>query len=285
MSEGGSGPAWFTVPVREYIVKVVVTFAMGILGVLALGFAFSHFQLRPTEVSMSSGGMSVKLERQFSNGTEYFIAVSPQVGWQDTDIEIKANDEVEFWASGQINLSIYRVNESVAVRRQIEASVVCSTQPAEPRCTDERSRAYADSLRKDSLLTPEVFYTAEDYERIRPRQPWLGPDGDTITTDRSVRGRTRNKLAPPLPYGQLVGIILPKAEDPDAKNAAQAFGIGRSLESAGGSRPARKTGDLWLAINDVWNGTGKRTGSAYPDNLFLLDNAGFFWVRIRVIHR
>ncbi|HEX6037702.1 hypothetical protein [Longimicrobium sp.] len=273
-------------PVREYIVKAFVTLVLACVALAAIVTAFSRFQLRPTEISMSSGGMSVKLERQLPNGTEYFIAVSPQVGWQDTDIEIKADDEVEFWASGQVNLSIYRVNESVATRRQVEASVTCVPAPAEGRsCTDPRARAYADSLRRDSLVTPEAFYTTEEYERIRPRQPWVGPDGDEITADRSVRGRTRNKLAPPLPYGQLVGIILPKAEDPDARNAVQVFGIGRTLESAGGTRPTKKTGDLWLAINDVWNGRGKRTGSAYPDNLFLLDNAGFFWVRIRVIHR
>jgi hypothetical protein len=35
-------------------------------------------------------------------------------------------------------------------------------------------------------------------------------------------------------------------------------------------------------VNDVWNGTGKRTGSVHPDNLFMADNVGFFWVRITV---
>lgn len=277
---------WLTLAVREYAAKALVTAALAAVGLLIIFRSLSGLGLRPTELSMSASGMSVKLERRLANGVEYFVAVSPQVGWQDTDIEIKTTDDVEFWASGHVNLSIFRVNESVQLRRQVEGAINCLRAPNGPRpCADPRSQRFVDSLQKDTLLTPEALFTKEDYERIRPGQPWLGPDGDTVMSDRSFRGRTYKKLAPALPYGRLAGLILPKAEDPDWGNVSQAFGIGRSLESKGGERSAKKTGDLWLAVNDVWNGTGKLTGSTYPDNLFMLDNVGFFWVRITVTHK
>jgi len=277
---------WLTQGVREYTLKAIVTLAAGSVGLVAIFLTLRQFDVRPSELSMSASGMSVKLERRLPNGVEYFMAVSPQVGWQDTDIEIKTGDDVSFWASGQVNLSIFRINESVIERRLVEARINCMRDATQARpCTDPRAQTFAARMREDSSTTPEAFFADSELVRMQPRQPWLGPMGDTISADRSYPGRTMKKLAPALPYGQLVALILPKAEDPTREHARQAFTIGTILESKGGSRPEKKTGDLWLAVNDVWNGSGTLTGSRYPDNLFTLDNVGFFWVRISVVHK
>ena len=281
---------WFTLPVREYTAKVIVTSILAAIGLLLVFDRLGDMGLRPSELSMSATGMSVKLERRIPHGVEYFVVVAPQMGWQDTDIEIEPTDEVEFWASGQVNLSIFRVTESVVERRAAEARINCLRDGSAPAtCTDSRARTFADSVRRDTLLAPEALFTPEERERMRPRQPWLGPEGDSVTKDRSYPGRTAKKLAPGLPYGRLIGLVLPKADDPITRDTAQArrvFGIGRSKEIKGAERDTvlRQAGDLWLAVNDVWNGRPheRMESRAYPDNLFMSDNVGFFWVRVRI---
>jgi hypothetical protein len=281
---------WFTLPVREYATKVVVTSIVAAVGLFLIFRELRDMGLGPTELSMSPTGMSVKLGKRIPNGVEYFVVVAPQMGWQDTDIKVAPTDEVEFWASGQVNLSIFRINESVIERRAAEARINCLRDGGAPAsCTDARARTFADSVRRDTLLAPEALFTPEERRRMQPRQPWLGPEGDSVTVDRSYTGRTAKKLAPRLPYGRLIGLVLPTAEEPITRDTAQArrvFGIGRTRVIKGAQRDTvlREGGDLWLAVNDVWNGPPNEhmETRTYPDNLFMADNVGFFWVRVRI---
>ncbi len=283
----GSPDRWLTSAVREFIVKLVVSLFAGAIALTVIVRSLTTLGVRPSELSMSPSGIAVKMDRQVPGGHEYFVAVPPQIGWLDTDISISPDDHVVFWASGEVNLSIFRITESVQNRKRIEAQITCMVGNAAGirACTDPRARRFADSLKVNAGLTPEDFFSASEIESIEPSQPWIGPGGDIVTDDRSYVGRTSKKLAPTMPFGQLVGLILPKDQDPDRLNSTQAFSIGTGLESESGQRVATRTGDLWLAVNDVWNGTGKLTGSNYPDNMFMLDNIGTFWVRVTVTKR
>jgi hypothetical protein len=281
--DGASG-TWLTTTVREFIVKLLVSL---MAGVFALWFAVGRLDklgLRPTELSMSPNGIAVKMDRQVPGGHEYFMAVPPQIGWLDTDIPIAPDDHVVFWASGEVNLSLFRITESVQNRKRVEGQITCmvGNEGGTRSCTDPRARRFADSLEANASLTPEDFFTTAEVASMEPSQPWVGPAGDSVTQDRSYAGRTAKKLAPDLAFGQLIGLILPKDQDPDRQNSSIAFSIGSGVESEGGQRAAKRTGDLWLAVNDVWNGSGKLTGNIYPDNMFVLDNIGTFWVRVTV---
>lgn len=276
--------AWFTTSVREFIVKLVVSLIAALIVLNVSMNLLKTMGLRPSEISMSPTGLAVKMDREVQGGHEYFVAVQPQMGWLNTDIPVSPDDHVVFWASGEVNLSIFRITESVQNRKRVEALITCMTgkEAVARTCTDPRARLFADSLKVNASLTPEDFFTAAELASIKPSQPWLGPNGDSVTTDRSYPGRTSKKLAPSLTFGQLIGLVLPTGQLPDRKNSTTAFSIGSGMESEGGSRPAKRTGDLWLAVNDVWNGTGKLTGNNYPDNMFMLDNVGTFWVRVTV---
>ncbi len=282
--EEGSNDGWLTTAVKEFIVKLIVSLIAAIVVLNVAVVQLKKLGLRPTEVSMSPSGLAVKMDREVLGGHEYFVAVQPQMGWLDTDIPIAPDDHVVFWASGEVNLSIFRITESVQNRKRVEALIACrmGKDAANRDCPDPRARLFADSIKVNASLTPEDLFTPAEIESIKPSQPWLGPAGDSVTTDRSYPGRTSKKLAPSLPFGQLIGLVLPKDQDPDRKNSTTAFSIGSGFESEGGSRAAKRTGDLWLAVNDVWNGSGKLTGNTYPDNMFMLDNVGTFWVRVTV---
>jgi hypothetical protein len=241
---------------------LVLTGAWLVRGVLLI---LGDGGLTAREVEFSKSPRIV-LQQATPRGTEYLVVVQPQA-WQDTDIPIAPGDELEIHAEGRINISLNGLFESVRKRHVVERRI--------------RAKEGVVTAGSDAALLPERFYTPADHDSVRLTRPWVGPNGygggSAGIRDASYPARTKNKLLPEAPFGALVGTVHQQGNPParyDGFSDAFLIGEARSVTWAG------PRGELWFAINDVWDDEDPR----FPDK-FYADNIGFFLVRVKVQHR
>lgn len=223
--------------------------------------------LRATSVEISSSPRIV-LEQVTDVGREFFLIVQPH-GWMNSGIPIRAGDEVEFQAHGQVNITYNTLNDHILMRRRIEL-----------RLSEERARGDFGSI-PDSAWLPERHYTQADRDSLEQSLPrsWLTPDGDTGPQgirDTRYEARAHNKILPDEPYGVLIASVH-GADDPPTRydGFSSAFAIGSSdTVSWSGAR-----GTLWFTVNDVLDDQDERL-----PHKFFTDNIGVFMVRVIIRH-
>ena len=107
-------------------------------------------------------------------------------------------------------------------------------------------------------------------------RPWAGPQGIPLALyEPSFRSRRNRYPLPDDNAGGLAASISTKSEANDPPSSLDAFFVGASMDNY----PVRKTGSLWITVNDVQYHDQK-----HPElsSLFYNDSVGLFWARATI---
>jgi hypothetical protein len=191
-------------------------------------------------------------------GQEYLVVVHPQ-GWQETAIAVKAGDTLTFDAGGNIYIDLGGLNESLALRRKLEAQLVQN---------EKKSRKWPA---EKATLTPEDRFTMGQKASIRPVWSWNGPNGNVATQDLSFPARRQKTIIATANYGTLLGAIRETGiSTPDRHDA---FIVGAHRDGF----TVKESGKLYFTVNDVWDDKDP----TFPEK-FYIDNIGSFYVKVTV---
>jgi len=239
------------------------------LGVIATAWAIARIfglnQQAIRELRFGATGAQVLLEGRERGSSISVVAVDPH-GWQlATGLELNLGDQVQFEASGRVHVDVTAINESARARRAIEDIIVKQRQ--------------LDRTSLKPEMVPERFFKELDpslQAQLTAPRPWTGPDGVVVDPlpPGSFAGRIAKRLIPGEPLGKLLAAFVPRGQK-QAPAAADAFVVGSSAH-----RTVAVASDLWFTVNNVWDGDNPE----YP-NRFYDDNAGMYWVKVRVTAR
>lgn len=235
------------------LVAVVCTLIFGLV------YGIFNYGLSPeTNVTKIKIGNFAEVEAVLSQpikgGREYLVVVSPQ-GWQPTGIPVRKTDTMSFSAGGKVYIDLMGLNASLAARRDAE----------------ERVKKKHPNWR---INGPEEFFTPKERSKISKSfvWGWAGPDGvlPSEWKEKATPGRQKRSVSPNDPYGRLLGGIGDRLRIP-----ADTFPVG----SGPTVQTAPRDGCLYLVVNDVLNGPNDKD---LPENIYFVDNIGFFYVHVKV---
>jgi hypothetical protein len=210
------------------------------------------------EFKITGVGSIVLSQPTKEGGREYLVVIHPQ-GWQETAISVKEGDTITFDAGGSIYIDLGGLNESLGLRRQLEAEMVA------------RDRKNHKWPAEASTLAPEDRFTPQQKSSIKPAWSWNGPDGNIATKDLSFPARRAKTIMPAVNYGALLGAVRESGLPvPDRKDA---FLVGAHTQGF----MVKQAGKLYFTVNDVWDDKDP----SFPEK-FYIDNIGFFYVKVTV---
>ncbi|HKD13928.1 MAG TPA: hypothetical protein VKE71_05210 [Candidatus Angelobacter sp.] len=239
----------------KFLLLLALTF------VILLAFAGGVLRLLPhqtSELKIGSGDLSASIlfAQPTEAGQEYLVMVAPQ-GWEETGIAVREGDAVSFEAGGRVNVDLEGLNLSLQARHNAEERVKAA----------EMKAGRWEKEKNDFVL--EQHFTPQEVQSSIPHWRWNGPDGLRNSDRYANPARKKRAIIPQRDYGALVAAIRETGVTPSRDDA---FFVGKS-----NTIRAQRTGKLYFAVNDVLNDTNKD----FPD-MFLVDNIGFFYVRVTV---
>lgn len=243
-------------------------------GLLAVWLVPRLLHVTTSKVTISSKGSEIELKSSTQEQDQFYLIVSPQMGWQPGHIYLKKGTKVDIVADGRVNTDFHGIFDQVEKRIALERDMV----KAHP------------GLLQDSNHVPEEYFSEEQWQSLAPRHYWSGPQGDFVIAPTSFKGRQKYKIAPDLSYGALLGTIMDR-EDLDSNgqppnDARNPFLIGTRWPDPTNEEGAPATGWLWFAVNEVVEPQSlypKAKGMSVPD-MFTLDNLGFYRVVVTIPH-
>lgn len=206
------------------------------------------------EINLSATGSKVLFEAKSPGGKRQFLLVVHPQGWQNTGIHINRGSQISFKADGRVNVDGAGLFKTVIYRKDLEEK--------------KKEAFHLDGKLSDEAQTPEYHFSDEEKKNVMLQRPWVDPDGFAQnTTDERIPGLTYGNRVERLELkGENLGCLIGRIGD--QSNGSQLFKVGKKQEII-----AQASGDLWLNVNDVRN-----LQSDLPQEMFYLDNVGFFWV-------
>jgi hypothetical protein len=224
--------------------------------VFVFGLVYGILRSLPRSTSeIKFGSGSILFSQPTKDGQEYLVVIPPQ-GWQETGIAVREGDHVSVEAGGKVNIDLAGLNLALEARRT-----------ADNRIIDAEKKAGRWEKEKDDFA-PELYYTAEDRQNIRPRWRWIDPNGLPETKRLANPAHQRKSILPDKGYGALLAAIRETGVQPERQDA---FFVGAS-----NTYVAKRSGKLYFAANDVMY-----DDPDFPD-LFMIDNIGFFYARVTI---
>jgi hypothetical protein len=222
----------------------------------AFGLVYGILRSLPRSTSeIKFGSNSILFSQSTKDGQEYLIVIPPQ-GWQETGIAVREGDHVSVEAGGRVNIDLEGLNLALEARHS-----------ADTRIIDAEKRAGRWEKEKDDFA-PELHYTSEDRQNIRPHWRWIDPNGIPETKRLANPAHQRRSILPDKGYGALLAAIRETGVQPGREDA---FFVGAS-----NTYVAKRSGKLYFVANDVMY-----DDSEFPD-LFMIDNIGFFYARVTI---
>jgi hypothetical protein len=273
---------------------VIISLIVGaVIGGVALLNKF--FGLSFSKVEINTFGNQITLRTTSGKKQSTLVMVHPQ-GWEDTSIKVRKGELVSFNAEGKVSIDGYSLVKAYRLLGQLEDHYKRQLQIGSAVTDDKRDtpeQHYSERLR--DILTaclnrlwtdPGGFRSEVEPKKIIGDCPDFsqlkGPnkDGYDQHTDKSdsyydypdqdFPGRTKLKVMPGEPYGELIGAV--RIEENGKLRTLDTFRIG-SMRT---NYPINQDGELWLIVNDVLDAKDKE-----ESKYFYYDNVGFFIVNIQ----
>jgi hypothetical protein len=224
--------------------------------VFAFGLVYGILRSLPRSTSeLKFGSGSILFSQPTKDGQEYLIVIPPQ-GWQETGIAVREGDHLSFEAGGRVNIDLEGLNLALEARHSADNRIIDA----------EKKAGRWEKERND--FAPELHYTPEDRQNIKPHWSWIDPNGLQDTKRLANPAHQRRSILPEKGYGALLAAIRETGVKPTREDA---FFVGASNTCV-----AKRSGKLYFVANDV-----TYDDPDFPD-LFMIDNIGFFYARVTI---
>jgi hypothetical protein len=224
--------------------------------VFAFGLVYGVLRSLPRSTSeLKFGSGSILFSQPTKDGQEYVVVIPPQ-GWQETGISVREGDHVSFEAGGRVNIDLEGLNLALAARHDADSRII-----------DAEKKSGRWEKEKDNFA-PELYYTAEDKQNVRPHWRWIDPNGLPETKQLANPAHQKRSILPDKGYGALLAAIRETGVQPGREDA---FFVGASNTIV-----AKRSGKLYFVVNDV-----TYDDKDFPD-MFMIDNIGFFYARVSI---
>lgn len=238
--------------------------ALGLLGAWGL---IELFHVQTSEIELGATDQHIIFKSVQKGVDEYLVVVNPE-GWQNSGIEIKYGDHLNFIAGGKICIDMHHIIENTQRRMKLEDYY--STHPPYIREKDD-----------SETRAPEDAFSPGEREGLELERPWTPPDGFKLEGKYAPRWRARKAryLFPDQGAGGLVAAIHKATSGEPDKSETFFVGSRRNLPADKESVGVETDGNLWFTVNDI------QFSDPVVPGLFYNDNIGLFWVKVIVTHK
>ena len=265
-----SMPENFSTMIYLLITQRQALLVLAILMIVVVGIGGYHLFRTLFSVTYSGSGIQIKLPGQ----TMYYVPIYPQISWQNTGIKIQSGDHLHIELSGYVSPGgIQQISELQKHMDAFNNWQEMETKNKKKGGISKNTESCRKALNK-VLMNPTTWpYTGpEGYP-----EDWYGPvdKKEILKTHRNYKEdyffrEDECLTVKGLPHNRVLGIIRAKGDPKpkEAKPGSPAYDyekdkeelIDLSADRYPFTYEAKKSGELWLVINDVdiarWDNSG-----------------------------